>query len=114
MAGHLGVAASTISGLIAPLAKRGLVERGQGAVDRRVVSLRVTEHGYACYRRMEERILVFLTGVFTVLAPETKEALLAGLDGLDGAIGRQRVGAGLPRNGHDTPVVLNGRLDHVR
>lgn len=97
LACHLGVAASTVTGLVAPLAKRGLVERGQDAADRRVVALRVTEHGLACYRQMEERVLLFLTGVFTGLPLETKQALLLGLNALDRAIGRQRHGA---FNGH--------------
>lgn len=96
LAGHLGVAASTMTGLVAPLAKRGLVERGQATADRRVVALRVTDHGRACYARMEERVLIFLAGVFAGLTPETKAALLTGLAGLDLAIGRPRT------NGHAT------------
>jgi DNA-binding MarR family transcriptional regulator len=90
LACHLGVAASTMSGLIRPLAKRGLVERGQDTGDRRVVALRVTAHGRVCYERMEQRVLFFLAGVFTGLAPETKAALLAGLNGLDSAMPKQR------------------------
>jgi DNA-binding MarR family transcriptional regulator len=110
LAGHLGVAASTVSGLVAPLAKRGLVERGQDAADRRVVALSVTERGVDCYQRMEERVLLFLTGVFTGLAPETKEALLAGLNGLDRAIGRQR-SAG--QNGHAANYLPGAELSRL-
>jgi DNA-binding MarR family transcriptional regulator len=101
LASHLGVAASTISGLIAPLAKRGLVERGHDRTDRRMVALRMTEHGDYCYRRMEQRVLHFLTAVFTGLPPETKQALLTGLNGLDTAMPR-------PRTGHPNgPCVYN-------
>lgn len=104
LANHLGVAASTISGLVAPLAKRGLVERGQGTADRRVVALWVTEYGRVCFGRMEERVLHFLTTVFTGLPPETKEALLAGLNGLDSAIGRPRPNGTSPSSSSGPPI----------
>lgn len=91
LAAHLGVAASTLSGLIAPLARRGLVERSQGAADRRVVALRPTEHGRACYALMQQHVLDFLLGLFGRIPGDTKQALLLGLTGLDEAIARTRL-----------------------
>ena len=96
LAAYLGVAASTVSGLIGPLAKRGLVERGRDASDRRVVALRATEQGRACYRRMAVQVRDFLTGVFARLPHDTKQALLVGLDGLDGVISQPRTGDSAP------------------
>jgi DNA-binding MarR family transcriptional regulator len=88
LATYLGVAASTVSGLLVPLVRRGLVERHQTASDRRMVAIRLTESGRHCYVTMEGQVHRYLDRLFGQLTPEAKRALLIGLDELNGVLPR--------------------------
>lgn len=103
LAAHLGVAASTISGLVTPLARRGLVERRQDEHDRRQIFLSVTSDGRDVHACIKARAQRFLAGVCGELSEESMRALLRGLSGLNHVLHQQRAPAA-PRS--DLDVLL--------
>ncbi|HET9138104.1 MarR family winged helix-turn-helix transcriptional regulator [Actinophytocola sp.] len=82
LAGHLGLPKSTTSVLVKSLAARGFVERARDPADERRLAIRLTDKG----RRTVEADTVLrpdaLAAAMTALDPDTRAALLAGLEQL--------------------------------
>lgn len=80
---ELGLAASTISGIIDRLEGKGLVMRKRDDVDRRVVAVQLTDKGRILKTKLSRIVeQEYLTGVFSQLDKRTGKELIAGLQAI--------------------------------
>jgi DNA-binding MarR family transcriptional regulator len=89
LAQSLGITVSTTSGLVAKLARAGLVARGTRADDRRQIPLELTEKGSALAGELAEYARPFLRGVAEDLGDKL-EATTAALEMLAVAVASAR------------------------
>lgn len=79
LAGSMGVALSTASRLVERLVSAGLVDRRTSDVNRREVTLRLTEHGSRTLSRYDALRLEGMHRLLERLGQEDRETVLAGL-----------------------------------
>ena len=79
LAQELRVSPPTISAAIDSLVRKGLVERGETAEDRRMVPLRLTPAGVRCFQATQARALAELAQVMERIQPDDRAALARGL-----------------------------------
>jgi DNA-binding MarR family transcriptional regulator len=79
LAEAMGVALSTASRLVERLVAAGLVDRRTSEVNRREVTLRLTEHGAGTLSRYDAIRLEGMHRVLERLAPEDRNAVVTGL-----------------------------------
>ena len=82
VAEHLGITASTASALIERIVRRGLVERGIRAGDRRVTDLRLSARGRQLLDEIDPSKRGAITASIDDLAPDDRERLAELLDRL--------------------------------
>ena len=85
LAGHLGLTAPTVSGLVDKLVRAGLVERGQRADDRRVIPLTLSAEGQAVVGEIRQGNQAYLAELADHLGGDL-EPLTVALERLVGAI----------------------------
>jgi DNA-binding MarR family transcriptional regulator len=81
------VSAPSMSKTVTALVNRGWVERARSQEDRRVVQLYLTDEGRAVLGRMRELTDQAAIETLSVLSPEERQQLSAGLDTLYKALG---------------------------
>ena len=82
LAGHLGLPKSTTSVLVKSLAARGYVERARDPSDERRLAIRLTDKGRRTVRADTVLRPDSLAHALAKLDPDTRSALLAGLERL--------------------------------
>jgi DNA-binding MarR family transcriptional regulator len=82
VAEHLGITASTASALIERIVRRGLVERGIRAGDRRVTDLRLSARGRQLLDEIDPSKRGAITASIDDLAPDDRARLAELLDRL--------------------------------
>ena len=82
VAEHLGITASTASALIERIVRRGLVERGIRAGDRRVTDLRLSARGRQLLDEIDPSKRGAITAAIDDLAPDDRARLAELLDRL--------------------------------
>lgn len=78
----LDVTPATVSAAIDCLVRRGLVERGERAGDRRAVPLCATPAGQGAVEAARQRQHAALFGLIAQLSPAERQGLTLGIDGL--------------------------------
>ena len=86
VAEHLGITASTASALIERIVRRGLVERGIRAGDRRVTDLRLSARGRQLLDEIDPSKRGAITASIDDLAPDDRARLAELLDRLAAAV----------------------------
>jgi DNA-binding MarR family transcriptional regulator len=76
----------TMTKIVAGLVERGLVERTADPHDRRVVRLQLTTAGAELFKELHTRMETRLAGMVSAMRPADREALAAGLLGLQSAM----------------------------
>jgi len=79
LADTMGVALSTASRLVERLVASGLVDRRTSEVNRRQVTLRLTEHGARTLSRYDALRIQAMHRLLEQLAPEDRDVVLTGL-----------------------------------
>lgn len=79
LAERLAVRPPSITAVVDGLVARGLVDRRQGDLDRRRVSLRLTEEGVRTLSRADEAVDSYLEGIAQHLAPQDERTALSSL-----------------------------------
>lgn len=82
LAGLLGVAPPTITGITDRLVRQGLIERHEDASDRRMVRLSLTGEGRRLTSEIGEASRAYLRAVFDLLDEERLRALIECLEAL--------------------------------
>ncbi len=80
LAHELRVTPPTVSAAIDSLVRRGLVERGEAAEDRRAIPLRITPAGARCFEATQQRALAVLLQLLEQIQPAERDALALGLN----------------------------------
>ena len=110
LAQSLGITVSTTSGLVAKLARAGLVARGTSADDRRQIPLELTEKGRALAGELAEYVRPFLWEVAEDLGDKL-EATTAALEMLAVAVASARGSHAGAVVDHDPHAQLPAGLD---
>ncbi len=95
LAGVLGVKLPTVTGLVDRLVERGLVQREDSPDDRRLVVIRLSDHGEAVIKGIFELHIQEAERYLQVASIAELEAINVGIETLNTVVGRyQTVGAG--------------------
>ena len=77
LAGHLFLAANSVTNLVDNLERRGLVRRQRSDEDRRVVRVELTGSGHAVYTAASGVMFAVLRGMLEVLGAKERETFVA-------------------------------------
>lgn len=76
IAGHLGQAVSTVTGLVDRLVQKGLAMRERPEEDRRTVKVQLTDKGHELHKWDFEEHVQYCQGVLQALNAEDQETLM--------------------------------------
>ncbi len=94
LAGEMGLAPSTVTRLVDPLVRRGLVSREPSPDDRRVISLELTTQGKRILRKLEQNFSIAYGRVAAAIPRAEQGRMLEAIRTLHAAIEQARLATG--------------------